>query len=229
MLKSVGKKSLLIGRHKSSSKDRGDELVGDDAIVWRWYLVEEVSPGWLLNVLVVQPFVNANSGSTKDLPRREIDIQSVETQSPHVTEKNWLNYLRDDATCDEEFSGKSRHAPQGGRAPQFEKHWIMEFSGSAFIPSTLLAAIVADNDTIIYQSSKNIVGADSDDENEKNNADPVPISSEMRSVMRSKRSFLDAHSNGEMNNKMDIEQYVENLMLKKTMQRKISDRFPKIQ
>uniref|UniRef100_A0A8C4RFJ1 HTH CENPB-type domain-containing protein n=1 Tax=Erpetoichthys calabaricus TaxID=27687 RepID=A0A8C4RFJ1_ERPCA len=71
------------------------------------------------------------------------------------------------------------------------------------------------------QSSKNIIDADSDDENEMNNAAPVPTSSEMRNIMKSMRSYLDAHSNGEMNNKIDdIEQFVDNLMLKKTMQRK---------
>ncbi|GFX44112.1 hypothetical protein TNCV_4119081 [Trichonephila clavipes] len=35
------------------------------------------------------------------------------------------------------------------------------------------------------QSSKNIIDADSDDENEMNKTAPAPISSEMRSVMRS--------------------------------------------
>uniref|UniRef100_A0A8C4SC05 HTH CENPB-type domain-containing protein n=1 Tax=Erpetoichthys calabaricus TaxID=27687 RepID=A0A8C4SC05_ERPCA len=58
------------------------------------------------------------------------------------------------------------------------------------------------------QSSKNIIDADSDDENEMNNAAPVPTSSEMRNIMKSMRSYLDANSNGEMNNKMDdIEQF----------------------
>ncbi|GFX27152.1 transposable element Tcb2 transposase [Trichonephila clavipes] len=46
MYMSVGKKSLLIGRHKNSSKDGGDEQAGDDAIVWQWYRIEEVSPDW---------------------------------------------------------------------------------------------------------------------------------------------------------------------------------------
>ncbi|GFS85939.1 hypothetical protein TNCV_1219371 [Trichonephila clavipes] len=51
--------------------------------------------------------------------------------------------------------------------------------------------------------SKNIIDADSDDENKMNNAAPVPTSSEMRKVRKSTHSCLDAHSNGEMNNKMD--------------------------
>ncbi|GFX32060.1 hypothetical protein TNCV_4099091 [Trichonephila clavipes] len=42
MLKSVGKNSLLIGRHKSSSTDRGYEQAKDDAIVWRW----TATAGW---------------------------------------------------------------------------------------------------------------------------------------------------------------------------------------
>ncbi|GFW90376.1 hypothetical protein TNCV_3509241 [Trichonephila clavipes] len=55
---------------------------------------------------------------------------------------------------------------------------------------------------------KNIVAADSDDENEMNNETPVPTSSEMQNIMKSMRSYLDAHSNGEMNNKMvDIKQF----------------------
>ncbi|GFU44041.1 hypothetical protein TNCV_4963531 [Trichonephila clavipes] len=49
---------------------------------------------------------------------------------------------------------------------------------------------------------------DSDDENEMNNAAPVPTSFEMRNVMKSMHSYLDAHSNGEMNKEMDdIEQF----------------------
>ncbi|GFT91218.1 uncharacterized protein TNCV_4044491 [Trichonephila clavipes] len=73
------------------------------------------------------------------------------------------------------------------------------------------------------QSSKNIIDADSDDEK----AAPVSTSSEMRNIMKSMHSFLDAHSNGEMNNKMDdIEQFVDNLMLITTMQRNTSDYFP---
>ncbi|GFW84723.1 hypothetical protein TNCV_1814531 [Trichonephila clavipes] len=66
------------------------------------------------------------------------------------------------------------------------------------------------------QSSKNIIDADPDDENEKNKAAPVPSLSEMRNIMMSIRRYLEAYSNGEMNNKMDdIEQFVDSLMLKK--------------
>ncbi|GFT78093.1 hypothetical protein TNCV_2820871 [Trichonephila clavipes] len=66
------------------------------------------------------------------------------------------------------------------------------------------APIMANKYTLEFvQSSKNIIDADSDDENEMKNAVPVPILSEMRNVMKSMRSYIDAHSNGEMNNKMD--------------------------
>ncbi|GFW06114.1 hypothetical protein TNCV_4479061 [Trichonephila clavipes] len=58
---------------------------------------------------------------------------------------------------------------------------------------------------LTVQSSKNIIDADSDDENEMNEAAPVPTSSEMKNVMKSMRSYLDAHYNGEMNTKMDGE------------------------
>ncbi|GFV68813.1 hypothetical protein TNCV_1626061 [Trichonephila clavipes] len=62
--------------------------------------------------------------------------------------------------------------------------------------------IVADKDTLeFFQSSKNISDADSDDENEMNDEDPVTTSSEMQNIMKSMRSYLDAHSNGEMNSK----------------------------
>ncbi|GFW15047.1 uncharacterized protein TNCV_983391 [Trichonephila clavipes] len=44
------------------------------------------------------------------------------------------------------------------------------------------------------QSSKNIIDADSDDDNEMNPAAPVPTSSEMRN-MKSISSYLDPHSN----------------------------------
>ncbi|GFW37354.1 hypothetical protein TNCV_4498451 [Trichonephila clavipes] len=74
------------------------------------------------------------------------------------------------------------------------------------------------------QSSKNIIDTDFDDVNEMNNAAPVPTSSEMRNVMKNMRSYLDTHSNDEMNNKI-----VDSLMLKKKMQKKKSDYFPKTQ
>ncbi|GFW74607.1 DDE-1 domain-containing protein [Trichonephila clavipes] len=90
-----------------------------------------------------------------------------------------------------------------------------------------IAQIMADKNILEFvQSSKNITDADSDDENEMNNAAPVPTESEMRNIMKSMRSHLDAHSNGEMNNKMDD---VEQFVVIKTMQRKISDYFLKIQ
>ncbi|GFU87361.1 hypothetical protein TNCV_2716471 [Trichonephila clavipes] len=50
---------------------------------------------------------------------------------------------------------------------------------------------------------KNIIDSDSDDGNEMNNVAPIPTSSEMSNIMRSVRTYLDTHSNGEMNNKMD--------------------------
>ncbi|GFW08588.1 HTH_38 domain-containing protein [Trichonephila clavipes] len=82
----------------------------------------------------------------------------------------------------------------------------------------------------LVQSSKNIIDADSDDKNEMNNTASFSTSSEMRNVMKRMHSYLDAHSKGEMNNEMDdVEQFVDKFMLEKTMQRKISDYFPKIQ
>ncbi|GFW75468.1 hypothetical protein TNCV_4426511 [Trichonephila clavipes] len=74
MFKSVGRKSLLIGRHKSSSKDGGDEQAGDDTIVWRWYLVEEMSPDWLRNEAVRKGIseeqgMTQSSGSSSRLKR----------------------------------------------------------------------------------------------------------------------------------------------------------------
>ncbi|GFV93549.1 hypothetical protein TNCV_1988611 [Trichonephila clavipes] len=54
------------------------------------------------------------------------------------------------------------------------------------------------------QSSEYIIDADSSDGNETNHA----AASEMRNIMKSMRSYLDAHSNGEMNKKVDdIEQF----------------------
>ncbi|GFU21819.1 uncharacterized protein TNCV_3283061 [Trichonephila clavipes] len=77
------------------------------------------------------------------------------------------------------------------------------------------------------RSSKDIVDANSDDKIGVNNAAPVPTSSEMRNIMENMRSYLDAHSNGEMNNKMDdIEQFVDNLMLKNNAKKNIRY-FPK--
>ncbi|GFS62535.1 hypothetical protein TNCV_1263081 [Trichonephila clavipes] len=55
----------------------------------------------------------------------------------------------------------------------------------------------------LFKAQKNIIDADSGEEDEMNNAAPVPTSSEMRNTMKSMRSYLDAYSNGEMNNKTD--------------------------
>ncbi|GFX59395.1 hypothetical protein TNCV_2880641 [Trichonephila clavipes] len=83
-------------------------------------------------------------------------------------------------------------------------------------------------ETAVFEECKNIIGRidskqkgmdgsydvqrlkHSNDKNEVNNADLVPTSSEMSNVLKSMCSYLDAHSNGEMNNKMDIEQSVDN-------------------
>ncbi|GFY28539.1 hypothetical protein TNCV_4149701 [Trichonephila clavipes] len=64
------------------------------------------------------------------------------------------------------------------------------------------APIIADKDILkSVQSSKNVIDADSDDENETNNAAPDPTSSEMKNIRKSMLSYLEAHSNDEMNNK----------------------------
>ncbi|GFY00516.1 uncharacterized protein TNCV_2139131 [Trichonephila clavipes] len=82
----------------------------------------------------------------------------------------------------------------------------------------------------LFKSPQNNINTDSDDYNEMNEAAPVTTSSEMRNIMKSMRSYLEVHPNGEMNCKMDdIEQFIDNLMLKKAMQRKIPDYFPKSQ
>ncbi|GFV08883.1 hypothetical protein TNCV_3821261 [Trichonephila clavipes] len=83
--------------------------------------------------------------------------------------------------------------------------------------------IIANKDTLEFiKSSKSIINADSNIEKEINNAIPVPTSSEMKNTMKSILCYLDAHSNGEMNNKReDIKQYAKNVMLWKTMQRKL--------
>ncbi|GFU04348.1 hypothetical protein TNCV_864451 [Trichonephila clavipes] len=72
------------------------------------------------------------------------------------------------------------------------------------VDNAYTALIVADKDILeVLQSLKNIIKADSVDENKMTTADPVPTSSEMRNVMKSIPTYLDEHSNGEMNNKMD--------------------------
>ncbi|GFU54568.1 hypothetical protein TNCV_3025161 [Trichonephila clavipes] len=78
-------------------------------------------------------------------------------------------------------------------------------------PATIMAELLLD----FVETSKNIIDADSDDENEMHNAVPVPKPSEMRNIMKNMRSYLGTDSNDEMNDKM--EQFVDNLMLKKTI------------
>ncbi|GFT72928.1 hypothetical protein TNCV_1976491 [Trichonephila clavipes] len=76
------------------------------------------------------------------------------------------------------------------------------------------APIMADQDILEFvQSSKNIIDADSGDQNEMNNSAPVPSSSDMRNIMKSMSSYLDTHSNGEMNKKIgSIEQFIDNFV-----------------
>ncbi|GFX24160.1 hypothetical protein TNCV_2436531 [Trichonephila clavipes] len=72
------------------------------------------------------------------------------------------------------------------------------------------------------RSSKNIINVDSDSENEMNKAASVPTLFELRNVMKCILSYIEAHSNGKINSKMEanVEKFVDNLILKKTMQRK---------
>ncbi|GFW52029.1 hypothetical protein TNCV_2818981 [Trichonephila clavipes] len=100
---------------------------------------------------------------------------------------------------------------------------------------------VSDDDKCVYspnygkdilqfaQSSKNIIDTiRSDSKNEMNNTTPIHMSYEMRNIMKSMHSYLDAHFNGEMNNKMeDTEQQFD--AKKKQCKKKISDYFPKTQ
>ncbi|GFW63376.1 hypothetical protein TNCV_400421 [Trichonephila clavipes] len=63
-----------------------------------------------------------------------------------------------------------------------------------------------------------------EDEKEMNNTAHVATSSDMKNVRKSMCNYLDANSNGEMNNKMDD---IEQFFLEKTMRR--SNYFPKFQ
>ncbi|GFT28768.1 hypothetical protein TNCV_3584951 [Trichonephila clavipes] len=83
-------------------------------------------------------------------------------------------------------------------------------------PIVLSEEFVAVDDDNVY----------SDDENETNNEAPIPESSEMRNIMKGMRSYLDAHSNGEINNKMDD---IERIDSKKDNAKKISGYFSKSQ
>ncbi|GFW32356.1 hypothetical protein TNCV_675151 [Trichonephila clavipes] len=64
------------------------------------------------------------------------------------------------------------------------------------------APIMADTDILEFvQSSKNTIDVGSVDEFQMNNSASVPTSAKMRNVMENMCSYLDAHSNGEMDNK----------------------------
>ncbi|GFV05877.1 hypothetical protein TNCV_2552441 [Trichonephila clavipes] len=52
-------------------------------------------------------------------------------------------------------------------------------------------------------ASQNIIVVDSSDESEISNGALVPTSAELRNILKSRCSHLDAHSNDGMNNKMD--------------------------
>ncbi|GFU59902.1 hypothetical protein TNCV_4726621 [Trichonephila clavipes] len=66
------------------------------------------------------------------------------------------------------------------------------------------ALIMADKDILEFvHSSKNIIDADLDDQNDTNNAAPGSSSSEMMNIIKTMHSYIDSHSNGEINNKME--------------------------
>ncbi|GFV33226.1 hypothetical protein TNCV_4635151 [Trichonephila clavipes] len=71
--------------------------------------------------------------------------------------------------------------------------------------------ILADKDILEFvESSKNIIDADSNDENKINIAASISTSSKMRLFMKSISSYLDTHSNGDVNKKIDdIEPFLE--------------------
>ena len=83
--------------------------------------------------------------------------------------------------------------------------------------------ISTDNDILeLAQTSKDDPsGEDSDDDRDNEIDFPVPTTSEMRKCIISMHRYLDVHSKGEMNQTMDdIEQYVDNMMINKTVQKK---------
>ncbi|GFV81282.1 hypothetical protein TNCV_4773081 [Trichonephila clavipes] len=87
------------------------------------------------------------------------------------------------------------------------------------------APFIADKDIWeLIQSSNDISHADSDDEKELNIVAPVLTSSEMRSIMKSTRICLDAHSNAKVNDKMEG---MEQLDAKKVNSKKYQIIFPK--
>jgi len=80
------------------------------------------------------------------------------------------------------------------------------------------------------QNDSTYVDSDNESENGISDAVPVPSTSEMRKIIKSMRRYLNAQSNGEMDKTMDdLEQFVDNVVLKRTFQKKISDFFPKKQ
>lgn len=53
---------------------------------------------------------------------------------------------------------------------------------------------------------------------------PVPLTSQMQKMIINMLCYLDAHSNREMNKTInDCEEFVDNILMEKTLQKKISD------
>jgi len=74
----------------------------------------------------------------------------------------------------------------------------------------------------IVRNPKHSTYVDSDDESENGFKDavPVPSTSEMRKIIKSMRCYLNAHLSGETNKMMDdLEQFVDNVMLKRAFQK----------
>lgn len=90
-----------------------------------------------------------------------------------------------------------------------------ECSAPIFIDEDILDVVQTVKEDPIDENSEG------ETENETKPAVPVPTTSEMLNHLKSMRHYLDAHSSGEMNHAIDaIEQFVENVVLKKILQKK---------
>ncbi|GFS47311.1 hypothetical protein TNCV_4862711 [Trichonephila clavipes] len=101
----------------------------------------------------------------------------------------------------------TRRAMQDAREMFSRVSYTFLLKGNFYIESVLPNGGKQRHFEICSKLKKYCCDADSDDG--MDNAAPVPTTFQMRNVMKSMRSYLDAHSNGEMNNKLDdIEKFV---------------------
>ncbi|GFV00617.1 hypothetical protein TNCV_3066671 [Trichonephila clavipes] len=143
--------------------------------------------------------------------KKVFNTQLIGTRRRGRLNLRWIDGLEKDLGTGEHWQEEGWPGKGSLRRPRPTLDCHATEEGREEFIAKILAKIMADKGILDVHTQKNIIDTDSDDENETNNVTPVSMSSETRNISRSRRSYLNAHPNGEMNN---IEQYADSLIQK---------------